>query len=92
MPSWLGGRAKADKGYVKVDALDVDALEQADEDAKIRASVKACPSSSIEWPEFNERLDRRVFFSWFHPLIKLGAKVSWDAPSPPPLISFAGAS
>eukprot|EP01052_Picozoa_sp_SAG31_P002038 SAG31_NODE_68_length_28153_cov_23.647717_20_plen_204_part_00 len=38
-------------------------------------SFKGCPNDSVTWPEYDSSFWSRLFFFWFNPVIKLGARV-----------------
>lgn len=40
-----------------------------------RASVNHCPSERVIWPEYDAGCFSRMFFTWFNPIVQLGAKV-----------------
>ena len=73
---WCGRGAKREAGYAKVAGSDDDAPPE-DAEKELR-NFDGCPSEEQEWPEHSSSLCARLLFSWFHPLIRLGAKASLE--------------
>ena len=44
-------------------------------DDPTRAGIKHCPSERVTWPEYDAPCFSRMFFTWFNPIVQLGAKV-----------------
>ena len=40
-----------------------------------RAGIKRCPSERVIWPEYDAPWYSRMFFTWFNPIVQLGAQV-----------------
>jgi ABC-type multidrug transport system fused ATPase/permease subunit len=69
------GRIVQKGGKSVYEPLTGDDLDSTAPDDPIRAGVKHCPSERVTWPEYDASCWSRVGFSWFDPIVQLGAQV-----------------
>jgi hypothetical protein len=58
--------------YEPLTGTDEDELLDQD---PVRAGIKRRPSERVPWPEYDAPFFSRMFFSWFNPIVELGANV-----------------